>query len=143
MASDRAPMAIADLEAYLRREFAQMFRDFRIDAGPPLRLCLPADERHLRPGNTISGPAMFGLVDVSFYVTLLAEIGPQALAVTTNVSIDFMRKPPGDRDLYAETRLLKVGRALAVGDVLVFSEGLEKPVARAGVTYSIPPSQGA
>jgi acyl-coenzyme A thioesterase PaaI-like protein len=66
-------------------------------------------------------------------------IGPEALAVTTNCSIDFMRKPAAGRDLLAEARILKLGRALAVGDVLVYSEGAAEPVARATLTYSIPP----
>jgi len=63
-----------------------------------------------------------------------------ALAVTTNCAIDFMRKPAAGVDLVAEARVLKLGRSLAVGDVLVFSEGQAAPVARAGLTYSIPPA---
>jgi acyl-coenzyme A thioesterase PaaI-like protein len=81
---------------------------------------------------------MFGLVDVGVYIALLARIGPVALAVTTNCSIDFMRKPQSGKDLLAEIRILKLGRTLAVGDVLVFSEGGDDPVARASLTYSIP-----
>jgi acyl-coenzyme A thioesterase PaaI-like protein len=63
-----------------------------------------------------------------------------ALAVTTNCAIDFMRKPEAGRNLVARARLLKLGRVLAVGDVLIYSEGQEAPVARAGLTYSIPPA---
>jgi uncharacterized protein (TIGR00369 family) len=96
---------------------------------------------NLRPGGTVSGPTMFELADVSVYLAILAMIGPVALAVTTNCSIDFMRKPAAGVDLVAKTRLLKLGRALAVGDVLVFSAGAE-PVARATLTYSIPPAAG-
>ena len=66
-------------------------------------------------------------------------IGPKALAVTTNCSLDFMRKPAAGADLVARCRLLKLGRVLAVGDVLIHSEGMEQPVARASMTYSIPP----
>jgi len=68
-------------------------------------------------------------------------IGPKALAVTTNCSIDFMRKPAAGVDLIAECRLLKLGRVLAVGDVLIRSEGQSEPVARATLTYSIPPER--
>jgi len=96
-------------------------------------------ERHLRPGGTVSGPSIFALADVSVYLAVLAMIGPQGLAVTTNCSIDFMRKPAARTDLIAECRLLKLGRVLAVGEVLVFSEGMTQPVARASLTYSIPP----
>ncbi|MGL4281424.1 MAG: PaaI family thioesterase [Albidovulum sp.] len=98
-------------------------------------------ERHLRPGGTVSGPTMFGLADVAVYLAILARIGPVALAVTTNGSIDFLRKPAAGVDLLGEARLLKLGRVLAVGDVLIRSEGMEEPVARAGLTYSIPPKR--
>ena len=134
-------MSISELHSFLAEVFPQVCDDFNVEeiTEDGITIRLRVGERHLRPGGTVSGPSMFGLADVSFYVTLLTEIGPEALAVTTNISMDFMRKPDGDRGLYAETRLLKVGRVLAVGDVLLFSDGLEKPVARAGMTYSIPP----
>jgi uncharacterized protein (TIGR00369 family) len=83
---------------------------------------------------------MFALADVAVYLAILSRIGPVALAVTTNCAIDFMRKPAAGRDLIGEARLLKLGRVLAVGDVLIRSEGEEAPVARAGLTYSIPPA---
>jgi len=70
---------------------------------------------------------------------VLAMIGPQGLAVTTNCSMDFMRKPEAGKDLIAECKLLKLGRVLAVGDVLIYSDGQAQPVARASMTYSIPP----
>ena len=82
---------------------------------------------------------MFGLADVSVYLAILSRIGPKALSVTTNCSIDFMRKPAARTDLLCDTRLLKLGRALAVGDCLIRSEGDDRPVARASLTYSIPP----
>lgn len=131
----------AALAAFLARDFGQVSDDFAVDradeAGVTLRLRVA--ERHLRPGGTVSGPAMFGLADVAMYLAILSRIGPVALAVTTNCSIDFMRKPAAGRDVLAEARLLKLGRVLAVGDVLLFSEGGAEPVARAGMTYSIPP----
>lgn len=131
----------AALAAFLVRDFGQVSADFAVDradeAGVTLRLLVA--ERHLRPGGTVSGPAMFGLADVAVYLAILSRIGPVALAVTTNCSIDFMRKPVAGRDVLAEARLLKLGRVLAVGDVLLFSEGGTDPVARASMTYSIPP----
>ena len=108
--------------------------------GKALRLAVA--ERHLRPGGTVSGPSLFALADVAMYLAILSRIGPVALAVTTNCSIDFMRKPAAGRDVLAQARVLKLGRSLAVGDVLLFSEGGTEPVARAGLTYSIPPQQG-
>lgn len=106
-----------------------------------IRVRLNVREKHLRPGGTVSGPAMFSLADCAVYMAVLAMIGPKALAVTTNCSIDFMRKPAANTDLIAECRLLKLGRVLAVGEVLMFSEGGDAPVARASLTYSIPPER--
>jgi uncharacterized protein (TIGR00369 family) len=139
-------MDIPALQAFLARDFPQVSDDFIIDAldAELLVMRLRTREAHLRPGGTISGPTMFALADVGLYLAILARLGPVALAVTTNCSIDFMRKPAAGRDLVAQTRILKLGRVLAVGDVLIFSEGDAKPVARASLTYSIPPpSQSA
>lgn len=129
-----------EIEALLAEIFPQAvgYSIERVDAaGVTMRLRV--DAAHLRPGGTVSGPAMFALADIAVYATLLSRIGPVALAVTTGANIDFMRKPEAGRDLIAECRLLKLGRVLAVGDVLVFSENSPEPVARAAMTYSIPP----
>jgi uncharacterized protein (TIGR00369 family) len=82
---------------------------------------------------------MFALADLAIYCAILARIGPVGLAVTTNASIDFMRKPAAGVDLLAECRVLKLGRVLAVAEALIFSEGVADPVARCSMTYSIPP----
>ena len=92
----------------------------------------------LRPGGTISGPAMMGLADHAMYVVLLAHIGWVPLAVTTNLSINFLRKPE-PKDLIAEAMLLKLGKSLAVGEISIRSDGSENPVAHVVSTYSIPP----
>ena len=99
---------------------------------------LSFNERQLRPGGTISGPAMFGLADVALYAAILAHIGPVALAVTTNMSVNFLRRPE-PRDLIATCTLLKLGARLAVGEVLLRSEGSDEIVAHVTGTYSIPP----
>lgn len=128
------------LTAFLNQNFGQVATDFFVEEvrDMAIRVRLPVAERHLRPGGTVSGPTMFSLADVAVYLAVLAMVGPKALAVTTNCSIDFMRKPAAGADLLAECRLLKLGRVLAVGDVLIFSEGQAEPVARATLTYSIP-----
>lgn len=133
----------AALTAFLGREFGQVAEDLAVEElGPEgLVLRLRVAERHLRPGGTVSGPAIFALADVALYLAILARIGPVALAVTTNCAIDFMRKPAAGRDLLGKARLLKLGRSLAVGDVMVFAEGQHEPVARASLTYSIPPGE--
>ena len=101
------------------------------------RVRLVYDERDLRPGGTISGPAMMGLADLALYVAILANIGPVALTVTTNLSFNFLRKP-GPRDLIAECRLLKLGKRLAVGEVALRSDGEPEVACHATGTYSIP-----
>ena len=138
-------MDAAALQAFLARDFGQVAADFVVERADPAGVCLrlKVAERHLRPGGTVSGPAMFGLADVAMYLAILSRIGPVALAVTTNCSMDFMRKPTAGRDLRAEARVLKLGKTLAVGDVLVFSDGQADPVARAGLTYAIPPAKAA
>jgi len=132
-----------DLQEFMVEHFPQVADDFGIEdvTETGIQIRLHVSDRNLRPGGTVSGPSMFALADVSIYLAILSHIGPQALAVTTNCSIDFMRKPTAGADLIAEARLLKLGRVLAVGDVLIFSEGDDKPVARAGLTYSIPPAK--
>lgn len=134
-------LSINEIRKFLADVFPQIDGNFEIDHldGSGLIMRMPATEQNLRPGGTVSGPAMFKLADVSAYVATLALIGPEALAVTTNCSIDFMRKPEADRDMIARAKVLKLGRTLSVTDVMLFSEGKEDPVARATLTYSIPP----
>ena len=132
-----------ELTTYLAEVFPQVRDDFAIDAlsEEGLTMRLLTAERHLRPGGTVSGPSMFALADVSVYALVLSRLGKKALAVTTNCSLDFMRKPEAGVDVVAEARLLKLGRTLAVGDVHMFSQGSDKMVARSTMTYSIPPER--
>ena len=131
------------LQTFLERNFPQVVGDFEFVevALPFVTMALIASDKHLRPGGTVSGPSMFGLVDVCAYFCILAALGPVALAVTTNCSIDFMRKPAAGR-LLCRMELLKLGRTLAVCEGRIFSETTpEKIVARASLTYSIPPNR--
>jgi uncharacterized protein (TIGR00369 family) len=136
-------MNAQEVAEFLAREFPQGWgprSPSRIEAVGPgtARVRLTAGERHLRPGGTVSGPAMMTLCDATMYVAILANIGPVALAVTTNLSINFLRKPdPGD--LIAECKLLKLGKRLAVGEVSVYAATNEDLVAHCVATYSIPP----
>jgi uncharacterized protein (TIGR00369 family) len=92
----------------------------------------------LRPGGTVSGPVMFAVADLALYVAILGEKGLTPLAVTTNININFLNKPTANKDLIGECRLIKVGAKLVVGDVFIYSEGSDVPVAHATGTYSIP-----
>ena len=136
-------MDAAAINDFLAREFPQVAGEFVIDdAGDDLLVArLKVSEANLRPGGTVSGPSMFALADLSIYAAILSRIGPVALAVTTNASIDFMRKPEAGRDLLAHCRILKLGRVLAVGEAMIFSDGQDQPVARCSMTYSIPPER--
>lgn len=129
------------LHAFLKTDFPQVSDRFLVEhvAESALRVRLLVGEDNLRPGGTISGPTMFSLADLAMYCAILARLGPVALAVTTNCSIDFLRKPAASKDLIGEARLLKLGKQLAVGDVLIRSDGSNAVVARAGLTYAIPP----
>lgn len=134
-------MTAEELNAFMREVFKQVADDFNVDhvGEGEVTMRLLTSEKHLRPGGTISGPTMFGLADVAAYIVTLSQIGPKALAVTTNCSIDFMRKPKANVPLIAKARLLKLGKQLSVTDVMLYSEGMDQPVARAGLTYAIPP----
>jgi len=94
---------------------------------------------HERPGGTLAGPVIMALADTAAWVAIMSQIGPVVLAVTTSLHIDFLRKPTLT-DLMARTRMLKLGRRLAVVDVDLYSRGTTELVAKAQVTYSIPPT---
>ncbi len=109
------------------------------EQGVIMRACY--QDAFLRPGGTIAGPIMMGLADAAMYALILSRIGPVELAVTTNLSINFLNKPlPGD--VIGDARMLKLGKRLAVGEITLYSDGgsREKPVAHATATYSIPPA---
>ena len=140
-------MMTADaLQNFMQDAFPQVAQDFKINnAEGSLWIEMMINSSHLRPGGTVSGPSMFCLADVTFYLAILREIGPQALSVTTNATINFMRKPEAD-NLMACPRLLKIGRSLVIGDVLIYSKSdisKTRAVAQATMTYSIPPKTPA
>ncbi len=136
-------MNVAELNDLMARVFPQVDGQFEVVAlgAEGVIMRMPVDDRHLRPGGTVSGPSMFALADCAFYMAVLAMIGPRTLSVTTNCCIDFLRKPaPGD--LIGTARILKLGKRLCVGDVLIHSDAHPEggPVARASVTYAIAPA---
>ena len=140
-------MSPAELQVRLAEAFPQSFAaggGRLVEATGPMsaRLRLTYDESQLRPGGTISGPTMFSLADSVLYCAILANIGWVPLAVTTGLTINFLRKP-AQRDLIADCTLLKLGKRLAVGDVFIRSDGEADVVAHATGTYSIPKLPGA
>ena len=136
-------MNLHETRAFLDREFPQMNaggRFHHLEAVGPLsaRMRLDPHESLLRPGGTISGPAMMALADYALYAAILANIGPVALAVTTSLSFNFLRMP-GSAGLVAECCLMKLGRRLAIGEVRIAAAGSDELVCHATGTYSIPP----
>jgi uncharacterized protein (TIGR00369 family) len=134
-------ITIADFDALVREElpfaWEQGFRVERLEAGEA-RVRMPIARLHLRPGGTVSGPAMMGLADYTMYAIVLSRIGVRKMAVTTNLNANFLRLPV-PRDLIAEGRLLKLGKRLAYGEVTICSEGDQEPVCHVTSTYSMPP----
>ena len=138
-------MSAEEIEALLAKDFPQAFYPGcglsieRVRYGEA-RVRRAYHDKFIRPGGTISGPTMMELADFAMYVAVFSAVGPEPLAVTTNLSINFLRKP-AQADLFADVRLLKVGKRLAVGEVTIYSEGVAEPVAHVTSTYSIPDRQ--
>lgn len=136
-------MTTEEIIELLDREFPQIHEGgqsvFIEGIGPGVSsLRMHASDKHLRPGGTVSGPSMMMLVDLAAYVVILAHIGPVALAVTTNLNINFLNKPlPGD--IVADCRLLKLGKRLVVTECSLHSVASDTIVAHATATYSVPP----
>ncbi|MCC6076720.1 PaaI family thioesterase [Pseudomonas sp. GCM10022188] len=99
----------------------------------------PVGHDELRPGGTVSGPVLMSVADVALYVAILGEIGMVAMAVTTSLTANFLRKPAADRNIVGVCKLIKVGKSLVVGEVYLYSEGSEDAVAHVVGTYSLPP----
>lgn len=136
-------MDVKALTAFLESEFPQVNADgvaYTVTGAGPgyATMRLDPGDRHLRPGGTVSGPTLFALADIAAYVAILAQIGPVALAVTTNLNINFLRKPElGPID--ATAKVLKLGKRLAVMDISLTNGQDDELVAHATATYSIPP----
>lgn len=141
----RVVMSAEALTEYLDSVFPEMHargRVFSIASVEPGRAVVEATtgEQHLRPGGTVSGPTLFTLADFAAYAVILAHIGPQALAVTTNLTINFLsRAAPGV--LEGRCRLLKLGKRLAVVECDIVHKGTGDLIAHASATYSIPPAR--
>ena len=138
-------LSAKELERLLEAEFPGMFKregGYAIDevwyGGSRIRKYY--SPRSLRPGGTIAGTTLMALADFAPYVAILASIGWVPLAVTTNLTINFLKKP-AQRDLLAEARMIKFGKRLAVAEVAIRSDGEDELVAHATATYSIPTSE--
>jgi uncharacterized protein (TIGR00369 family) len=133
-------MTADEIKAFMQEVFPQARMPIEVEELRDgfLRLRVPVTERYLRPGGTVSGPALMTIADTAMYYLVLGMIGPVALALTSNLNMNFLRAPKL-ADVIAEAEMLKLGKRLAVGQVTIYSDGSDEPVAHATVTYSIPP----
>jgi acyl-coenzyme A thioesterase PaaI-like protein len=129
----------AELAEFLATEFPQTKCTVEAvgDRAATVKHQVGIDE--LRPGGTVSGPVLMAVADVALYVAILGEIGIVPLVVSTSLTINFLRKPSATAPIVGVCQLMKLGKALAVGEVSLYSEGDEQPVAHVVGTYSIPP----
>jgi uncharacterized protein (TIGR00369 family) len=129
----------AQITEFLNEVFPGAMDRFVIEELAPMRarVRMMYSEFQLRPGGTISGPSLMTLADTATWIALLAMIGREPLSVTSHLDIDFLRKP-APADVLGHAVLHKIGKKLAVGDVLMYSDGEDVACARASVTYAIP-----
>jgi acyl-coenzyme A thioesterase PaaI-like protein len=132
----------ADIVEFLAREFPQSKCVVEEVAQRTATVTHPVGRDQLRPGETVSGPLLMAVADVALYVAILGTIGIVPLAVTTSLTINFLRKPSPHRPIVGVCQLIKVGRSLVVGEVALYSGRDEEMVAKAVGTYSIPPKKG-
>lgn len=143
MVNEAPAMSAVEIETLMQEIFPAIFmggRSYVIEEvrRKGARMRLIASAQHIRPGGTIMGPAMFQLADYGLYVAILGTIGKAgAGAVTTSLSMNFLRRPPA-RDLLADVDLFKIGKRLIVGEVALYSEAEPEMVAHATATYAMP-----
>jgi len=129
----------AEVAAFIAQEFPQTRCGIREVGQGRSVVFHEIGHEELRPGGTVSGPTLMAVADLALYAAILGDIGIVPLAVTTSLTINFLRKPSAERHVVGECRLMKSGRSLAVGEVWLYSEGLPEPVAHVVGTYAIPP----
>jgi len=138
--SFRQRMGVDEMRAFFAAEFPQAEATVEEVGAGTARVRRTIGPNELRPGGTVSGPVLMGVADQAMYAALLGVIGPIALAVTTSLTINFLRKPAAETDVTAVATLMKLGRRLAVGEVRLYSDASDELVAHATITYSIPPA---
>ena len=131
----------AEIIDFLSREFPQSKCIVEEVGDRSATVSHPIGPAQLRPGDTVSGPLLMAVADVALYVAILGTIGLVPLAVTTSLTINFLRKPSARNPIVGVCKLIKVGRILVVGEVALYSERNDEMVAHAVGTYSIPPKR--
>ncbi len=133
----------AEIEAFLAIEFPQSKSIVQAVGAKGATIKHEIGIAELRPGGSVAGPVLMGVADVALYVAILGEIGIVPMAVTTSLTINFLRRPSADKAILGVCKLLKLGKTLAVGEVTLYSEGDDVPVAHVVGTYAIPKGKTA
>lgn len=136
-----ARLSKTEMEGFFSQEFPQAKFVLESFDQHSITVRRKIDVEDLRPGGTVSGPTMMSLADCAIYVAILREIGLVALAVTTSLNINFLRRPVAEKDILGVCKILKLGKVLAVAEVTIYSEGDSRPIAHSVGTYSIPPNK--
>ncbi len=136
-------MTLEEVRAFLAEEFEQVFG---ADNGMTLEAAGGGEAivrvrplwRHRRPGGIVSGPTLMTAADAAAYAALLSEGDAAKMAVTTNLSINFLRAAPADADILTRCRVIKGGKRLAVLEAEATAEGREGMIAHTVLTYAFP-----
>lgn len=132
-------MTVEQIERFLDEVFPQRMGKIEHVGNMCASMRLTVGYEHLRPGPRVSGPTMMGFADVALYVAILAQIGPEPMAVTSDFNCHFLRAASGDHDIIAHAKLIKLGRRLGVGEVQIFSASDDtRPVAHITASYALP-----
>ena len=134
-------VTVDQVNAFMKDSFPQSAITVEDVGNNSSQVRLKTSVQNLRPGGTVSGPALFAVADAAIYVAIFGEIGFVSLAVTTSMNINFLNKPASGADILGACKFLKSGKRLLVAEVTLYSEGVAEPVAHAVGTYSIPPKQ--
>lgn len=138
MSESKLMPTTTEIAAFLAREFPQTKCTVEVVGGRGATVRHEVGAAELRPGGTVAGPVLMAVADVAVYVAIQREIGIVPLAVTTSLTINFLRKPSANAAIVGVCKLLKLGRTLAVGEVALYSEGDDEPVAHVVATYALP-----
>ena len=132
-----AAVTPAEVNAFLAEHFAGSIEC--VETGPSWATSrLAADPAALRPGQIIAGPTLFGLCDGVLWHALFAAVGIEPMALTSELSIRFLR-PARGAVVYARADLEHVGRRSVIGTIRCWMEDApDVTVATAQGTYVRP-----
>jgi uncharacterized protein (TIGR00369 family) len=101
------------------------------------RIRMPEHEVMRRAGGIVNGPMIMTLADMALYAAVLSRVGLEAMAVTVDLSVRFLRPAPMGA-IVADACLIRAGRRLAIGEITITSEVTGKAVAHATGSYALP-----